>query len=131
MAYKQKGWSPFTQKESALKLGTAMGTQAFLGHGPSAELRKMKHEQNQQLKARDEENKDELLEEARGHYIKKAQRKERKIQKKISKGSTWGLKRKKRKVANLKKAKEQADGSATIRMIKDHNAMVKNQKSFY
>ena len=106
MAFKMRGWSSHTKFHDIPKFPE-----------------KPKEYTKEQKEKFDEKEKQSIQ--------RRIDRKERKIQKKISKGSTWGLKRKKRKVANLKKSKEKADGSATIRMMKDHNAMVKNQKSFY
>ena len=68
-----------------------------------------------------EEEKKRFADKEKQSIQNKVDRKEKKIKKKIAKGSTWGLERKKRKVAKLKKSKEKADGSATIRMMKDQD----------
>jgi hypothetical protein len=76
-----------------------------------------------------EEEKKKFAEKEKQSIQNRIDRKEKKIKKKVSKGSTWGLARKKRKVAKLKKAKGKADGSATIRMMQDHDKWDPYQRS--
>ena len=74
----------------------------------------MKHRQNIMLREKDEENKEELLEDAKAKYIKKAERKEKKIADKLERGSTWGVKRKKRKADKLRKQAEELTADEVV-----------------
>ena len=64
----------------------------------------------------DEKNKEELTENYKKSLIKKAERKEKKIAKKLAKGSTWGVKRKKRKADRLRKRASEVTEDEVLRM---------------
>jgi hypothetical protein len=103
MAFKMRGWSSHTRHHDIPKFP-------------------------EKPKEYTEEQKKKFAEKEKEYIQKKIKKKEEKIKKKIAKGSTWGLARKKRKVANLKKAKEKADGSATIRMMEMNEEMIKEDQ---
>ena len=81
--FKMKGFTPFTQMHDH-------------------QLAMMQHRQQIDLRQRDEENKDELLEKAKGSYIKKAQRKEKKAAKRTEQGRDRSAARKLRKAGKLR-----------------------------
>ena len=64
----------------------------------------------------DEKNKEELTENYKKSLIKKAERKEKKIAKKLAKGSTWGVKRMKRKADRLRKRASEVTEDEVLRM---------------
>ena len=64
----------------------------------------------------DEKNKEKLTEDYKKSLIKKAERKEKKIAKKLAKGSTWGVKRKKRKADRLRKRASEVTEEDVLRM---------------
>tara|TARA_R100000315_G_scaffold61466_1_gene40046 strand:+ start:1012 stop:1485 length:474 start_codon:yes stop_codon:yes gene_type:complete len=64
----------------------------------------------------DEKNAKKLTEDYKKALIKKAERKEEKIAKKIAKGSTWGVKRKKRKADRLRKRASEVTEEDVLRM---------------
>ena len=70
--------------------------------GSSHELQMLKHKHNIDLRKRDEENKDELLEKYKGKYIKKAERKEKKAAKRTEQGRDRSAARKLRKAGKLR-----------------------------
>jgi hypothetical protein len=95
MGFKMKGWSPF-------KIGITSHHHGATG--ASHDIQMMRHEQNQRLRARDEENKEELLEKERAGIIKRAERKERKAAKRTEQGRDRSAARKTRKAGKLRKA---------------------------
>ena len=64
----------------------------------------------------DKENIEKITEDYKKSLIKKAERKEKKIAKKIAKGSTWGVKRKQRKADRLRKQASEVTEEDVLRM---------------
>ena len=102
MAYKQKGWSAYTPVSQPH------------GNSPRGFVDKFREPTTP-------EQKEKYAEQERAGIQRKIDRKTKAVERKEAKGSTWGLKRKKRKISNLEEAKKKADGSFTEQVMEMHN----------
>ena len=69
---------------------------------------------NMEARKRDEENKEELLDKAKGRMLKKAERKERKAAKRTEQGRDRSAARKTRKAAKIRKAASELTADEVI-----------------
>ena len=109
--FKMKGWSPFTRITGGMNIGLSGGAPSYM------------HLQKEfgGTKKTTEKQKEKHAEQEKAGIQKRIDRKTKAVERKESKGSTWGLARKKRKIAKLKTAKEKADGSFTERAMEMHD----------
>jgi len=106
--FKMKGWSPFTKVTGRMNVGLSGGAPSYMGI----------EKQFGGTKKNTKEQKEKYAELEKSGIQKRIDRKKKAIERKEAKGSTWGLARKKRKIAKLEEAKKKADGTLTEQRLK-------------